>query len=106
MSPIFLNVLIQISKKVDPLADTPKISLTCDVTMIKATADVNPDETGPDTKFTRNPKPKVAINSSIMPVNKLNRIAFGTEPRADWNVKIADIAVGPIGTSLQLPSII
>jgi hypothetical protein len=40
------------------VAITPNISLTCDVTMIRAVADVNPDVTGPDMKSIRNPVDK------------------------------------------------
>lgn len=41
--------------KVFPVAVIPNISLTCDVTMIRAAADVNPEETGPDMKSIINP---------------------------------------------------
>lgn len=49
------NRLSQFSIKVFPDACIPNISLTCDVTMIRAAADVNPDETGPDMKSITNP---------------------------------------------------
>lgn len=49
------NRLSQFSIKVFPDARIPNISLTCDVTMIRAAADVNPDETGPDMKSITNP---------------------------------------------------
>jgi hypothetical protein len=44
--------------KVLPDAVIPNISLTCDVTMIRAAADVNPEETGPDMKSITNPVDK------------------------------------------------
>ena len=55
MAPIRLS---QYSMKVLPLALIPNISLTCDVTMIRAAADVNPEETGPDMKSITNPVDK------------------------------------------------
>jgi len=94
------------STNVDPFAVMPNISLTCDVTIIKLTADVKPDDTGPETKSTRNPKPNIPIKSSITPDVNASRTALCQLPPAVWNVNNADIAVGPIGTSLQLPNII
>lgn len=41
--------------KVEPFAFIPSISFIWDVTIIRATADVNPELTGPDTKSIRNP---------------------------------------------------
>jgi len=52
---ISLPILCHISINWEPLAEIPRISLTCDVTIIKATADVKPELTGPDTKSIRNP---------------------------------------------------
>lgn len=49
------KMLFQVSTKVVPDALMPRTSFTCDVTIISATADVKPDETGPDTKSIRNP---------------------------------------------------
>jgi hypothetical protein len=49
------NRLSQFSMKVFPDARIPNMSLTCDVTMIRAAADVNPEETGPDMKSITNP---------------------------------------------------
>lgn len=49
------NRLSQFSIKVFPDARIPNMSLTCDVTMIRAAADVNPEETGPDMKSITNP---------------------------------------------------
>ena len=98
-----LKMLFQISKNVDPLAVIPKISFTCDVTMIKATALVNPDETGPDTKSTRNPSLNIPINSSVIPATRQRNTAFCQLPPTVLKVKSAEIAVGPIATSLQLP---
>jgi hypothetical protein len=48
-------MLCHISINCEPLAEIPRISLICDVTIIKATADVKPELTGPDTKSIRNP---------------------------------------------------
>lgn len=55
VSPMERNRLSQFSMKVFPDALIPKTSFTCDVTMIKAAADVNPEETGPDMKSITNP---------------------------------------------------
>lgn len=49
-------MLFHICTKVDPLAETARISFICDVTIISATAEVNPELTGPDTKSIKNPK--------------------------------------------------
>jgi len=43
----------------------PRISLICDVTIIKATADVKPELTGPDTKSIRNPEIKKILYNFI-----------------------------------------
>lgn len=51
-------MLVHISRKVVPSAGTPKISFICDETIIKATADVNPELTGPETKFIMKPESK------------------------------------------------
>uniref|UniRef100_A0A2M4AJ50 Putative secreted protein n=1 Tax=Anopheles triannulatus TaxID=58253 RepID=A0A2M4AJ50_9DIPT len=99
-----LKMFFQISMNVVPLAVIPSTSFTCDVTIISETADVNPDETGPDTKSTRNPSPKMPISSSTRPERKQSRIDFPTLPPAVWKVSSDAIAVGPIGTSLQLPN--
>lgn len=79
---MLLKIDFHISTKVDPLPLMPKISLTCDDRIIKATALVKPDETGPDTKSIKNPSPKKPINSSMIPVKKLRRQAFCQLPRA------------------------
>lgn len=92
---ILLKIDFHISTKVDPPPLMPKISLTCDDRIIRATALVKPDETGPDTKSIRNPSPKNPIRSSVMPVKKLRRQAFCQLPRAVWKVKREAIAVGP-----------
>lgn len=42
--------------KVVPEVVMASMSLTCDVTIISATAEVNPEETGPETKSIRNPE--------------------------------------------------
>ena len=55
---IFLKMLIHISRNVFPLAFIPKISFTWDVKIISATADVKPEDTGPDTKSIIKPKAK------------------------------------------------
>lgn len=49
------KMLFQVSTKVFPEAWIPNKSFTCDVTIIRAAADVNPEDTGPDTKSIRNP---------------------------------------------------
>lgn len=98
-----LKIDCQISRNVVPLAEIPKTSLICDVTIISDTAEVNPEDTGPDTKSTRKPNPKIPISSSMIPARKDNRTALCTFPRAVWYVSRADMADGPIGTSLQLP---
>lgn len=100
----FSNIWDHISMNVVPFALIPKISLTCDVRIIKATADVNPDETGPETKSIKNPRPNIPINNSIKPHKKHNRTDFCHEPFAVWYVSKALIALGPTGTSLQLPN--
>lgn len=66
--------------KVVPFAAIPKIFFTCDVKMISDTADVNPDDTGPDTKSIRNPKPNNPIRNSTTPQSKHSRTDFCHEP--------------------------
>ena len=56
--PMASIIFIQYSMKVFPVALIPNTSLTCDVTMIRAAADVNPEETGPDMKSITNPVDK------------------------------------------------
>lgn len=53
---ISVKIELHISTNVAPCTVIPSISFICDVTIIKATADVNPDDTGPDTKSIRNPR--------------------------------------------------
>ena len=84
-----------ICTKVVPPPFIPKISLTCDERIIKATALVKPDDTGPETKSIRKPRPKNPIKSSVTPVTKQRRQAFCQLPRAVWKVKREAIAVGP-----------
>lgn len=49
-------MLCQSWTNVEPLmAPTPRMSLTWDETIIRATAEVNPELTGPDTKSMRKP---------------------------------------------------
>lgn len=79
---ILLMIDLHISRNVVPLATIPKMSLTCDDKMMRATALVKPDETGPDTKSIRNPRPKRPIKSSIKPVRKDKSTAFSQLPRA------------------------
>lgn len=55
MLAISWKMLLQVSTKVFPDARIPNKSFTCDVTIINAAADVNPEDTGPDTKSIRNP---------------------------------------------------
>lgn len=82
----------------------PKISLTCDVKIIKATALVKPLLTGPDTKSIKNPSPKIPISNSINPDKNDNNTARCQTPLHACNVSNEAIAVGPIGTSLHDPS--
>ena len=67
---------VHISMKVFPLALIPNKSLICDDKIIKATALVNPDETGPETKSIRNPSPNNPISSSTSPDRKQSTTAF------------------------------
>lgn len=53
---ISLNIDTHCWRKVLPFTVILKMSFICDVNMIKATADVKPDETGPDTKSIKNPE--------------------------------------------------
>lgn len=103
ISFILSNIWPQISINVEPFAAIPNIFFICDVTIIKETADVKPEDTGPDTKSIRKPKPKTPINSSTRPQSKHNNTDFCQEPWADWYVSKATMAEGPTGTSLQLP---
>lgn len=50
------RILIHISTNVLPVTLMLRISFIWDVTMISATADVKPDDTGPDTKSMMKPK--------------------------------------------------
>jgi hypothetical protein len=50
-----LKRLLQVSTNVAPDAVIPSTSFIWEVIIIKATAEVNPDETGPDTKSIKNP---------------------------------------------------
>lgn len=86
-----------ISTKVLPPPLIPKMSFICDDKIIKATALVKPDDTGPDTKSIRKPRPKKPISSSVRPDRKQSRIAFSGLPRAVWKVRSDAIAVGPSG---------
>ena len=73
---ILLMIDVHISMKVLPLAVIPKRSLICDERIIKATALVNPEETGPDTKSIKNPSPNNPIKSSTVPERKQSTTAF------------------------------
>lgn len=77
---ILLMIDLHISRKVVPLATMPKMSLTCDDKMIRETALVKPDETGPETKSMRKPRPKRPMKSSIKPVRKQRSTAFSQLP--------------------------
>ena len=79
---MLLIIDCHISRNVVPLATMPKMSLTCDDKIIRATALVKPDETGPDTKSIRKPRPKRPIKSSTKPVRKQRSTAFSQLPRA------------------------
>lgn len=50
-----LHIDTIICNKVDPTAFTPIMSLICDATIRIATADVNPEFTGPEMKSIKNP---------------------------------------------------
>lgn len=67
-----------------PLSITaiPSKSFTCDDKIIKATALVYPELTGPDTKFIKNPSPNTPINNSIIPVKNVRRTALCHTPPA------------------------
>lgn len=95
MPPMFSMIDDHIDTNVLPFALIPKMSLTCDDKMINATALVKPDDTGPETKSIRKPRPKKPMRSSMIPVRKHSRIAFCGLPRAVWKVKSDAIAVGP-----------
>ena len=51
-------IFSQNSMKVLPVALIPNTSLICDVRIIRAAADVNPEDTGPDMKSITNPVDK------------------------------------------------
>lgn len=50
------NILFQLPTNVDPDALMPNTSFTWEVTIIRATADVKPEDTGPETKSIRKPE--------------------------------------------------
>lgn len=52
------KTLVQMEMKVEPLAWMPRMSFTCVDTMMMATAEVKPEDTGPDTKSMMKPKDK------------------------------------------------
>lgn len=58
VSWICSTILFHMAVKVAPDALMPRRSLICEVTMIRATADVNPELTGPETKSMRKPERK------------------------------------------------
>lgn len=93
--PMFLTIWLHICTKVLPDALIPKMSLTCDERIMRATALVKPEDTGPETKSIKKPRPKNPIRSSMSPVRKQRRMAFSGLPRAVWKVKSDAIAVGP-----------
>lgn len=95
---------IHCCRNVVPVTVMANRSFTWDVAIISATADVNPDDTGPDTKLIRNPSPSTPINSSTRPVRKLSKIAFSITPPATCHVSRDAMAVGPAGTARQPPS--
>lgn len=82
----------------------PKISFTCDVNTINATALVKPLQTGPDTKSTRKPRPNTPMSNWIIPDVNDKSTALCQTPPAACRVTNAEIAVGPIGMSLDDPS--
>lgn len=78
-----------------PFAAIPKMSFICDDKIIKATALVKPEDTGPETKSMRKPSPKKPMRSSVNPDRKQSRQAFCQLPCAVWKVRSEAIAVGP-----------
>lgn len=57
----------QVKINVDPDAFMFSISFTCDVNIIRAAADVKPDDTGPDTKSII--KPAIKIQRGFTPTS-------------------------------------
>lgn len=64
---ISLKIFPHISVNTDPGAYIPRMSLTWEVRMIKATADVKPEDTGPEMKSMRKP-----ANSPPIKIRKLS----------------------------------
>lgn len=64
---------IHIWTNVLPLVVIASISFTCDVIIIKATADVNPDDTGPETKSIIKPEMKMRFAISFYSNPKIYR---------------------------------
>lgn len=95
---------IHCCRNVEPVTVIANRSLTCEVAIISATADVKPEDTGPDTKLMRKPSPSTPMSSSTSPVRKFSRMAFSTTPPATWKVSSDEMAVGPAGTARQPPS--
>lgn len=65
-------MLIHCSTNVVPVIFIARTSLICDVTIMRATADVKPEETGPDTKSKRNPTEedeRDAFNTILININ-------------------------------------
>lgn len=98
-----LKMEIHCCKNVVPVTVIANRSFTCEVAIISATADVKPDETGPETKFMRNPRPRTPIISMTNPVQKVSNTAFSTTPPATCHVSSDAIAVGPAGTQRHPP---
>lgn len=79
-------------------------SFTCEVAIMSATADVNPDDTGPETKLMRKPRPSTPISSRTNPERNVSNTAFSTTPPATCHVSSDAIAVGPAGTQRHPPN--
>lgn len=68
-------MFFHISVNTDPGACTPKISFTCDVKIIKATAEVNPDDTGPEMKSIRKPEKGNSFSSlKVLVINNIEHL--------------------------------
>lgn len=50
------KILLHVAIKVDPEARMPNMSFTWDVRIISATAEMKPEDTGPETKSMRKPE--------------------------------------------------
>lgn len=74
VSCMFAAIFCHISRNWEPLAEMPRISLICDVTIIRATADVKPELTGPDTKSIKKPGTRKGTLYFLHPQRSLFRL--------------------------------